>query len=596
MRAEVAVQRFPTAGRGVARRSGRLGSWVAVVLMGVVAAAGCVAALLTLPGGGAGHAATARHGLESLPLAAQGPVSAALGQDEPAYRVAGLQAVNPAQHLRAGFSSRGVTVASGKARLGMTLSAYGYASALEPVESAQPRASANRVSYAHGALTAWYANGPLGLEQGFDVPARPSAAAGPLTLSLALSGNLAARLRHGSVLLTGRGAALRYGGLVATDARGRVLRSWLQLVKGHVLIRVDDHGAAYPLRVDPLIQQGGKLVGDCMSNCANEGTGEIGEGGFGESMAVSANGNTALVGASGDNGGVGAVWVFTRSEGVWMEQTKLVGDCTTNCANEGTGEITSSAGGGHFGSSVALSADGDTALIGGIYDNFAEGAAWVFTRSGGVWTQQGAKLVGDCTSSCAHEGTGESSGEGMAGDFGISVALSADGNTALIGAENDSNVGAAWMFTRSNGEWTQQGSKLTGKEEVGESRFGFSVALSADGNTALIGGNRDGGDATELGAAWVFTRSDGAWTQQGAKLVGDCTSSCAHEGTGEFEILDPHDFGDFGFSVALSADGDTALIGAPGDNGDTGAVWVFSRSGGAWAQLGPKLVGDCTSS
>lgn len=235
--------------------SGWLRFRVVGLLVGVVAMLGCVAALVTLPGGTAGHATTAHHGLTSLPLAAQGPVSAALGHDEPAYRVTALQAVNPAQHLRAGFSRRGVMVASGKARLGMALSAYGYASALEPVESAPPRANANRVSYAHGALTEWYANGPLGIEQGFDVAARPSAAAGPLTLSLALSGNLAGRLQHGSVLLTRRGAVLRYGDLVATDARGHVLRSWLQLVKGHVLIRVDDHGAAYPLRIDPFIEQ-----------------------------------------------------------------------------------------------------------------------------------------------------------------------------------------------------------------------------------------------------------------------------------------------------------------------------------------------------
>jgi hypothetical protein len=357
-----------------------------------------------------------------------------------------------------------------------------------------------------------------------------------------------------------------------------------------------DLGQGASPMTDALTQQGGKLVGDCTSGCANEGTGEIGEGEFGESVAVSADGNTALVGAPEDNGGVGAVWVFTRSEGVWTEQAELVGDCTSSCANEGTGEATSSSGGGHFGSSVALSADGDTALIGGVYDNFAEGAAWVFTRSAGMWTQQGAKLVGDCTSSCAHEGTGETTGAGMAGDFGISVALSADGNTALIGAENDANDGAAWVFTRTGGEWAQQGSKLTGNEEVGEGRFGFSVALSGDGNTALIGGYGDGGSATELGAAWVFTRTGGVWTQQGAKLVGDCTSNCAHEGTGEIETQHPHDFGNFGDSVALSGNGDTALIGGPGDNGDFGAVWVFARSAGAWSQLGPKLVGDCTGS
>ncbi len=151
---EVAVQGFSTAGGGGTTRGDRLRFTVVVALLvGVAAAAGCVAGLLTSPGVTAERATTARHGLTSLPLAAQGPVSAALGSEKPAYRVTGLEAVNPAQHLRAGFSRHGVTVASGEARLGMTLSAYGYAGALETVGSAQPRASANRVSYAHGALT-----------------------------------------------------------------------------------------------------------------------------------------------------------------------------------------------------------------------------------------------------------------------------------------------------------------------------------------------------------------------------------------------------------------------------------------------------------
>ena len=132
--------------------------------------------------------------MASLPLAAQGPVSAALGRDEPAYRVTDLRALNPAQHLRVGFSRRGVTVAAGNARLGMTLAAYGYASALRPLEPAAPHAGANRVSYIHGWLREWYANGPLGLEQGFDLAARPRLGSGALTLSLALSGNLHARL------------------------------------------------------------------------------------------------------------------------------------------------------------------------------------------------------------------------------------------------------------------------------------------------------------------------------------------------------------------------------------------------------------------
>jgi hypothetical protein len=519
-------------------------------------AVGCVAVLRTLPGETSGPVTTTGygstgHGLESLPLAAQGPVSASLGQDAPAYRLEGLQAVNPEQHLHTRFSRRGVMVASGTAQLGMAFSAYGHGSTLRPVGAAVPRASANRVRYAHGALTEWYANGPLGIEQGFDVAARPSPAAGPLTLSLALSGNLAARLRGGSVLFTGEGAALRYGGLVATDAHGHVLRSWLELVKGHVLIRVADRGAAYPLRIDPMIQQGKKLTG----------TGAIGTGRFGYTVALSGDGNTALIGArygiaGGETGiGAGAAWVFIRTGGTWAQQGgKLVGT-----GHVGEGEF-AHVGEGEFGTSVALSGDGNTALIGGPADNENIGAAWVFTRSGSTWTQQGEKLTG----------TGET-GEGR---FGRSVTLSADGNTALIGGTRDNGfVGAAWVFTRSGSTWAQQGEKLTGTGEAGQGEFGRSVALSAEGNTALIGGWGDNGNA---GAAWAFTRSGSTWTQQGEKLTG--TGGVGGEG-------------EFGTSVALSGDGNTALIGGPADNENVGAAWVFTRSASTWSQQGSKLTG-----
>jgi hypothetical protein len=84
---------------------------------------------------------------------------------------------------------------------------------------------------------------------------------------------------------------------------------------------------------------------------------------------------------------------------------------------------------------------------------------------------------------------------------GSSVALSGDGNTAIIGAGND--VEAAWVFTRSNGVWTQQGNKLVGTGAVGNANQGAYVSVSADGNTALIGGP---GDNFSVGAAWVFVQ------------------------------------------------------------------------------------------
>jgi len=158
------------------------------------------------------------------------------------------------------------------------------------------------------------------------------------------------------------------------------------------------------------------------------------------------------------------------------------------------------------GFSVSLSGDGNTAIVGGPADGFTgAGAAWVFTRSGGAWTQQGDKLVG---TGAVIGGAGQ----------GWSVSLSDDGNTALVGGPVDNgSTGAVWVFTRSGGVWTQQGDKLVGTGSIGFAFQGVSVSLSGDGNTALLGGNNDNGAA---GAAWVFTRTGGVWSQQGAKLVG----------------------------------------------------------------------------
>ena len=138
----------------------------------------------------------------------------------------------------------------------------------------------------------------------------------------------------------------------------------------------------------------------------------------------------------------------------------------------------------------------------------------MYTRSGGVWTQQGSKLVGTGSVGAAMQGS--------------SVALSADGNTAIVGGKGDSTAaGAVWVFTRSGGVWTQEGSKLVGTGAVGVASQGYSVALSADGNTALVGGYTDDGEA---GAAWVFTRSGGVWTQEGSKLVGTGAVGAANQG------------------------------------------------------------------
>jgi len=300
-------------------------------------------------------------------------------------------------------------------------------------------------------------------------------------------------------------------------------------------------------------QQGGKLVG----------SGSVGDwsgGGQGSSVAISADGSTVIVGAPLDDldgttgNAVGAAWVFTRSGGVWSQQgPKLVGTGVDRYWRS------------YQGVSVALSADGNTAIVGGPLDESGYyGAAWIFRRTNGVWAQQGKKLVGA-------GGTQLYQGQGQ------SVALSADGTTAIVGGPGD----GAWVYVQDGGVWIQQGMPLVGTGSAGNAYQGHSVSLSADGNTAIVGGaldNKPSSNQNAVGAAWVFTRSGGVWTQQGNKLVGAGSVGGA----------------DQGWSVALSGDGNTAIVGGPYDS-PVGAAWVFTRSGGVWTQQGNKLVGTGVS-
>jgi IPT/TIG domain/FG-GAP repeat len=501
------------------------------------------------------HAIAAGNRLASLPVAAQGPISRALGADNPAFRVrpsgGGLQAASPAQHLGVRFDDSGVALSSGALELRLSTHAIGYGTSLRALEPVAPSAHANRASYLRSGMSEWYSNGPLGLEQGFTIARAPSGkSAGPLTLSMAWSGDAHAALASGHqsvVFAASGGSSLRYGGLVASDARGRALHSWLELDRGAILLKVDASGARYPLRIDPLIQQGAKF---------SAGT----EGLFGASVALSADGSTALIGAPRANGFGGVALVFTRSGSTWSEQgppltgSEQGGTEGGQCGEE-SGEEEGECG---FGSSVALSGDGNTALIGGPRDNGFVGAAWAFTREGSAWSQQGAKLT--------------AGGSPTKGRFGRSVALSADGTTALIGAPGVMPRGAAWVFARNGSSWSQQGDALKGGEAAGFGNLGRSVTLSGDGNTALVG---DPADTAYTGAVWVFGRTGVAWSQLGAKLTGGAERGDGH----------------FGYSVALSADASAALIGGPIDHEGIGAAWAFTRSGSSFSQQGPKLTG-----
>jgi hypothetical protein len=299
--------------------------------------------------------------------------------------------------------------------------------------------------------------------------------------------------------------------------------------------------------------------------------------------AVSLSGNTIVVGAPWQTGG-GAAFVFTRSGTTWSEQAKLVAsdigtyplfadavavDADTALVAAGGAayvfvrsgtiwteqkQLFPSNGTVAFGSAVAL--DANTALVGAMSDtvgaNGQQGSAFVFVRSGTVWTEQ-TRLVAP---------------DGEAQDyFGRSVALS--GDTAIAGGIFSREV--AYAFVRSGTTWSFQHKFTSGS---GATEFGMSVAI--DGNTVVIGDSLAGTTSTSYGpgAAFVHVRGGTTWSEQ----------AVLDSGQGAFGYMSGH---------SASLDGDTAVIGAPqpGLEGHSGEAFVFTRSGTTWtrqARLAPN--------
>jgi len=269
---------------------------------------------------------------------------------------------------------------------------------------------------------------------------------------------------------------------------------------------------------------------------------------FGYSLAIS--GDTAVVGARGDSLYTGAAYVFVRSGTIWVQQAKLT------ASDASSGDL--------FGCSVSIW--GDTVVVGACDEDPAgvpaAGSAYVFVRSGISWSEQAKVTASDPDN----------------GDyFGFDVALA--GDTAVVGApEKYSGSGSAYVFVRSGASWVQQTKlssfSLNGFSVGTKSYFGYSVAISGD--TAVVGAYGNGGN---IGAAYVFERGATDWLQQ-TKLTASDTAPAA-------------DY--FGYSVALS--GDTAVVGAYGDNlssgiDDAGSAYLFVRSGTSWSEQAKLTASD----
>ncbi|MBS1788049.1 MAG: putative Ig domain-containing protein [Acidobacteria bacterium] len=387
----------------------------------------------------------------------------------------------------------------------------------------------------------WFINSAEGLEQGFTLSQRPAGgqAAAALRLALRVGTGWRAVADDDGQRISLRGAGdeiIEYGKLIVRDSAGSNIPARLAVADAQIVIEAEDGEATYPLTIDPLFTQQQRLLAD---------DGQAYDL-FGYTVAL--DGNTALVGAPYDevtHTDQGSVYVFVRTDTGWTLQQKLF-------AQDGEP-------GDKFGSAVAIS--GNTALIGAPEDdegtNLEFGSAYVFVRSGTVWTQQ-QKL---------------SPNGGLAGAlFGSAVAL--DGNTALVGAYLQTitpsffTSGAAYVFVRNGTTWTQQQRLLSNDFQDGDF-FGFGVAL--DGDTALVGAPNHSVSIGGQGAAYIFTRSGTVWTQQPRLTAAQPTA------------------GDqFGFAVALS--GDKAVIGAHwrelvgSTPTDSGMVISFKHSATGWAQ------------
>jgi hypothetical protein len=290
----------------------------------------------------------------------------------------------------------------------------------------------------------------------------------------------------------------------------------------------------------------------------------------GGSVALSADGNTAMVGnptystysTSGENvSGIAFVYV---NGGTWQQAYPSF-QLTPNYGAKGD----------EFGFAVALSADGNTVLVGAIYHATAIssycGSAFVFARDGMLWREQ-AELI-------ASDGA-------VFDQFGGSVALSADGNTALIGAQyhvttGGQETGSVYAFERSGSQWGAQ-QEFTSSDGTGGDEFGYYVALSGDGGTALIGApDHATASGADAGSAYVFVNGGTHWSQQV-----------------ELSATDAAAYTTFGYSVAMSGDGNTAIVGAPGGHfylGQLeGSAYVYVKSGTNWGEEAELTANDGT--
>lgn len=454
----------------------------------------------------------------------------------------------------------------------------------EFVELAAPlHASATHDTFEYAwtrTIREWYVNRPGGFEHGLTITAPPIENPSELELVFRVLGDLKPKVDSNARDVrfhdSAGAATVDYLHLVVFDATGKTLPARFLATADELRLTIDDRTARYPITIDPIAQH-------AYLKPANTNAGDR----FGTSVAVS--GDTAVLGAPKEDGNAttvngdaanngassaGAAYVFVKNGASWTQQAYL------KPTNTGAGD--------EFGSAVAI--DGDTIVVGafreesnatgiggdGSNDSAAfAGAAYVFARSGSTWTQQAYLKASNAVAFA---------------QFGFSVAVDAD--TVVVGADREFTTsyesGAAYVFTRSGGSWTQQALVKASNPGI-QDHFGTAVAI--DGDTLVVGspgedsnstgvnGSQANNDASGSGAAYVFVRAGSSWSQQAYLKASN---------TGE----------DDEFGTAVDVSGDRAVVGAPGEdsiattvNGDAtnnsaieaGAAYAFARTGANWS-------------
>ena len=339
----------------------------------------------------------------------------------------------------------------------------------------------------------------------------------------------------------------------------------------------------------PNTQQGNKLSVLTAGTTAKLGT----------AVAISADGNTTVIGAPDDDAGIGAVYIFNRINNSWQQTAKLTGTYTGSNINAkqgsavaisadgtkvafGTPGNNNNAGGiyvfskngaswmqeayvipydmvgaARIGTSISMAANGGIIVAGGMNDNSNRGASWVFVQKDEIWQQLQAKLTATDATTNAQQGS--------------AVAISADSTTIAVGALRDNNyIGAFWIYKRNaTGIYSQQGNKFLPTQIIGAAQIGTSISISADGKIVAVGASKD----NSRGAVWMYALQNNQYIQE--SKITNSTSAINSQ---------------FGFSTSLSANGNTLLVGNNLTDTQNGASWQYTKPSNGWANTSPTLI------